>query len=65
MSPTQIAFRDVTIYRSFEQSIRDVAVTWTSDKPRRILLISAYLKLKNLGSHVVFTIAVKTDENRH
>jgi hypothetical protein len=43
-------------------------MTWTSDKLRRILLISAYLKLKNLCSHVVFAIIavtlMRTDTSR-
>jgi hypothetical protein len=70
----KIAIRDVTIYRSQGRldnvfvTFRDVTMTWTSDNPRRFLLISAYLKLKNLCSHVVFAIiAVKlmrTDTSR-
>jgi hypothetical protein len=35
-------------------------MTWTSDKLRRFLLISADLKLKNRCSHVVFAIIAVT-----
>jgi hypothetical protein len=44
----------------YPKCIRDVAMTWTSDKLRRYLLISADLKLKKLCSHVVFAIIAVT-----